>query len=43
LQGIAKSVDEGATAFLVAEYKILAVFITIFAAIIALLVEEELG
>jgi inorganic pyrophosphatase len=37
---ISKSVDEGATAFLYAEYKILAVFIVIFSLIIALLVEE---
>jgi len=43
LQFIAKSIDEGATAFLTAEYKILAIFVVIFAVIIALLVEEEIG
>lgn len=35
--------DEGATAFLAAEYKILTIFVVVFAVIIALLVEQELG
>lgn len=43
LKGIATAVDKGATAFLMAEYKILAIFVAAFAIIIALLVEEELG
>ena len=43
LQHIAQSVADGANAFLIAEYKILAIFVAIFSVIIAVLVEEELG
>jgi inorganic pyrophosphatase len=43
LKYIASAVSEGAVTFLVEEYKILVVFIIVFSAIIACLVEEELG
>jgi len=43
LKHIASAVTEGATTFLMEEYKILAIFIVLFGATIALLVEEELG
>lgn len=43
LNHIGKCINEGATAFLVAEYQIIGIFVVVFCVIIALLVEEELG